>query len=160
MSVYLPKKVYDALKAKPDLTIEEVMKIQNSPYSTAARYRQKFKELHDGGYLRQVHHQINKTKIERWRRINHQFQQMTDLLTELLNTSGFESTGHLREIYYGRFSRVKGIETQSRRNFNRYFKRAREEIDFSKFKLKIYKSSITRVGFYTAENPEFKPSDC
>ncbi|HCJ6425086.1 hypothetical protein QDR94_06050 [Acinetobacter baumannii] len=158
MPIYLPKQVYEALKAKPDLTIEEVMKIQNSPYSTAARYRQKFKSLKEGAFSGQVHHQINKTKIERWRMINHQFQQMTDLLTELLSTTGFESTGHLREIYYGRF--FKGIETQSRRNFNRYFKRAREEMDLGKFKLKIYKSSTIRVGFYTTENPEFKPSDC
>lgn len=50
MPIYLPKQVYEALKAKPDLTIEEVMKIQNSPYSTAARYRQKFKSLKEGAF--------------------------------------------------------------------------------------------------------------
>lgn len=160
MSIYLPKKVYEALKAKPDLTIEEVMKIQNSPYSTAARYRQKFKELDEGDYSGEVHHQINKTKIENWRVVNQQFQQMSGLLVELLNSTGFQSTGHLRKIYYARFSNSKGVETQTRRNFNRYFKRVREEVDLSKFKLIIYRSPVTRVGFYTAENPDFRTSDC
>jgi hypothetical protein len=159
MSIYLPKQVYDALKAKPDLTIEEVMEIQNSPYSTAARYRRDFKSLSEVGAA-QVHHQINKTKIENWRVINQQFQQMSGLLVELLNSTGFESTEHLRKIYYARFSNSKGVETQTRRNFNRYFKRVREEVDLSKFKLIIYRSPVTRVGFYTVENPDFRTSDC
>ncbi|ENV34294.1 hypothetical protein [Acinetobacter gerneri] len=160
MSIYIPKLVYKALMANPNLTIKEIMAIQNSPYSTAARYRQNFQGLKkECDYSEQVHHKINKTKIESWRRINHQAQQMMDLLSELLNSMGFESTANLRDIYYSRYYATKSGEPQSRRNFNRYFKNARENLEKSDFRLLICRSSINRIGFYTVENPNYKPED-
>ena len=156
MSAYLPEQIYQALLKDPELTIKEIMAIQNTPYSTAARYRQKFKSLKHGD---QVHHKINKTKIENWRQANNQPQQMKDLLKELLNSTGFESTLCLRKIYYERYSKVKNGEMQSRRNFNRYFKKAREESDFNTCILEIYRSEITKLGFATRKKTDFKPSD-
>ncbi len=160
MSIYLPKLVYEALIANPNLTINEIMDVQGTPYSTAARYRQRFESLKkECDYAEQVHHKINKTKIETWRKINHQSQYMSDLLIELLNSSGFQSTSHLRAIYYDKYYSVNNGEPQSRRNFNRYFKTARENLEQSKFKLLICRSPVNRIGFHTVINPNYSPED-
>lgn len=156
MLVYLPEQIYLALLKNPDLTIKQIATIENRPYSSAARYRKKFKSLTCND---QVHHKINKTKIENWNKINHQLAQVTKVLTELLNSTGFESTDHLRKIYYEKFSKNNGSEFQSRRNFNRYFKTARENLNPSLFKLVISRSPINRIGFYTQTNLEYKPTD-
>lgn len=84
---------------------------------------------------------------------------MSDLLIELLNSSGFQSTSHLEAIYYDKYYSVNNGEPQSRRNFNRYFKTARENLEQSKFKLLICRSPVNRIGFHTVINPNYSPED-
>jgi hypothetical protein len=89
-----------------------------------------------------------------------QRQQMDELLKDLLNQNGFASTAHLRELYYSRYSTSNSVcETQSRRNFNRYFKAARESLEVEQYKLEIYRSSNNKTGFCTRQNAAFKPTD-
>ena len=75
------------------------------------------------------------------------------------DTKGIESTANLRDMYYSRYYTIKSGEPQSRRNFNRYFKKTRENLEKSNFRLLICRSSTNRIGFYTVENPNYKPED-
>lgn len=159
-SLYIPKDIYDALEQDVGLSIKQVMAIQGTPYSTAARYRTNFKLIKDKPKSYSVRHTKHKVDIGGYRKINMQRQQMDELLKDLLNQDGFASTAHLRELYYSRYSTSSSVcETQSRRNFNRYFKAARESLEVEQYKLEIYRSSNNKTGFCTRQNAAFKPTD-
>lgn len=159
-SLYIPKDIYDALEQDVGLSIKQVMAIQGTPYSTAARHRKNFKLIKDKPKSYSVRHTKNKVDIGGYRKINMQRQQMDELLKDLLNQNGFASTAHLRELYYSRYSTSNSVcETQSRRNFNRYFKAARESLEVEQYKLEIYRSSNNKTGFCTRQNAAFKPTD-
>ena len=159
-SLYIPKDIYDALEQDVGLSIKQVMAIQGTPYSTAARHRKNFKLIKDKPESYLVRHTKNKVDIGGYRKINIQRQQMEALLKDLLNQDGFSSTAHLRELYYSRYSTSSSAcETQSRRNFNRYFKAARESLEVEQYKLEIYRSSNNKTGFCTRQNAAFKPTD-
>lgn len=73
-----------------------------------------------------------------------------------LNNDGFDSTLDLRERFYKEYSKYKN---QTNRTFNRYFKKFRDDVNMSQYKLKIVRSSVRLQGFYTEENTDFKPKD-
>ena len=159
-SLYIPKKAYEALEQCPELSIEKIMEIENKSYPTAARHRKNFKLIKDKPESYLVRHTKNKVDIGGYRKINMQRQQMDELLKDLLNQNGFASTAHLRELYYSRYSTSNSVcETQSRRNFNRYFKAARESLEVEQYKLEIYRSPNHKIGFCTRQNAAFKPTD-
>jgi hypothetical protein len=157
-TLYLPRDVYFALENQPNLSTTEIAKISGKADSTAARYKRTYRILKTNPDINEVRHLVNEVNIGEWRKNNHQPQQMIELLSELLNSNGFESTAHLREIYYKRYFKIKSGEPQSRRNFNRYFKMARDKLELdlklNKYKLKICINPISRLGFYTIENLE------
>ena len=159
-SLYIPKKAYEALQQCPELSIEKIMEIENKSYPAAARYRQNFNLIKNEPESHSVRHTKNKVDIGRYKLLNMKRQQMDELLNDLLNQDGFTSTAHLRELYYSRYSTLssKG-ETQSRRNFNRYFKAVRESLNVEQYKLEIYRSSNHKIGFCTRQNAAFKPKD-
>lgn len=157
--LYIPKDIFKALEQDSGLSVKQVMEIQGAPYSTAARYRQNFNLIKNEPESYSVQH--TKNQIENYRKISvQQRQKLNELLSDLLNKNGFTSTAHLRELYYSRYSTLssKG-ETQSRRNFNRYFKAVRESLNVEQYELEIYRSSNHKMGFCTRQNAAFKPKD-
>ena len=155
-SLYIPKKIYEALQQCPELSIEKIMEIENKSYPMAARYRQNFNLIKNEPESHSVRHTKNKMDIGRYKLLNMKRQQMDELLNELLNQDGFASTAHLRGLYYSRYSTLNSeCETQSRRNF----KAVRESLNVEQYKLEIYRSSNHKIGFCTRQNAAFKPKD-
>lgn len=154
--IYFPQNVYDALQENPNISIAEIQQLNACHLSTAYRYKREFSFAVNNPEKVLIHHTINKVKIENWKKINKQQEYLNIFLDSKLNNNGFESTPDLRNQFYEEHSEYKN---QTNRNFNRYFKRFRDEVNMSRYKLKIVKSSIRLQGFYTEENSEFKPAD-
>ncbi len=73
-----------------------------------------------------------------------------------MNNDGFDSTQDFRNKFYEEYPIY---QNQTNRTFNRYFKKFRDEVNMSQYKLKIIKSLIRLQGFYTEDNLDFKPKD-
>lgn len=154
--IYFPQNVYDALQENPNISIAEIQQLNACHLSTAYRYKREFSFAVNNPEKVLIHHTVNMVKIENWKKINKQQEHLNIFLDSKLNNNGFESTPDLRNQFYEEYSEYKN---QTNRNFNRYFKRFRDEVNMSRYKLKIVKSSIRLQGFYTEENSEFKPAD-
>ncbi len=155
-TIYFPQNIYDALQENPNISIAEIQQLNACHLSTAYRYKREFNFAVNNPDKVLIHHTINKVKIENWKKIHKQQEHLNIFLDSKLNNDGFESTPELRNSFYKEYPIYKN---QTNRNFNRYFKRFRDEANISQRKLKIVKSSIRLQGFYTEENLEFKPAD-
>ena len=154
--IYFPKNVYDVLLENPNISISEIQQLNECHQSTAYRYKSNFYFAIKNPEKVLIHHTINKVKIENWKKINKQQEHLNLFLDIKLNNDGFESTPDLRNHFYEEYSEYKN---QTTRTFNRYFKKFRDEVNMSRYKLKIVKSSIRLQGFYTVEKLDFKPKD-
>lgn len=73
-----------------------------------------------------------------------------------LNNHGFKSSPDLRSQFYEKHPEYS---SQSNQNFNRYFKNFRDDMNNEKYKLKLIRSLLKPIGFYTVENSYYKPED-
>ncbi|ATI40353.1 hypothetical protein BS103_07535 [Acinetobacter baumannii] len=154
--MYFPKNIYDALQENPKLSIAEIQKLYKCHESTAYRFKSNFDFAIKNPDKVLIHHEINKVKIENWQKINKQQEYLNLFLEIKLNNDGFDSTPDLRNKFYEEYPIYKN---QTNRTFNRYFKKFRDKVNMSQYKLKIVQSSIKLQGFYTEENSDFKPAD-
>ena len=154
--IYFPKNVYDALQENPNISIAEIQQLNECHRSTAYRYKSNFYFAIKNKDKVLISHKMNQVKIENWKLLNYQQKDLNLFLSLNLNSEGFKTTSELRNKFYEKYSTYR---FQSDRNFNRYFKRFRDEVNISQCKLKIVKSLIRLQGFYTEENSEFKPAD-
>ncbi|WP_097355283.1 hypothetical protein [Acinetobacter baumannii] len=154
--IYFPKNIYDALQENPKLSIAEIQKLYKCHESTAYRFKSNFDFAIKNPDKVLIHHEINKVKIENWQKINKQQEYLNLFLEIKLNNDGFDSTPDLRNKFYEEYPIYKN---QTNRTFNRYFKKFRDKVNMSQYKLKIVQSSIKLQGFYTEENSDFKPAD-
>ncbi|HFX6516899.1 TPA: hypothetical protein ACIFEI_000522 [Acinetobacter nosocomialis] len=154
--IYFPKNIYDALQENPKLSIAEIQKLYKCHESTAYRFKSNFEFAIKNPDKVLIHHEINKVKIENWQKINKQQEYLNLFLEIKLNNDGFDSTPDLRNKFYEEYPIYKN---QTNRTFNRYFKKFRDKVNMSQYKLKIIQSSIKLQGFYTEENSDFKPAD-
>lgn len=154
--IYFPKNIYDALQENPKISIAEIQQVNKCHQSTAYRYKSNFEFAIKNPDKVLIHHKINKVKIENWRQLNNQQEHLNLFLSFTLNNDGFDSTPDLRNRFYEKYPIYKN---QTNRTFNRYFKKYRDEVNMSRYKLKIVRSSVRLQGFYTEENTDFKPKD-
>jgi hypothetical protein len=155
-SIYIPKKLFDILESNPDFSAAEIKEFMKCSRATAFRYRKNYKSFTENRNEDLIHHKINRVKIETWKSIYNQEDDLKSLLDIVLNENGFRSTNELREDFYKKHPEYKH---QSNRNFNHYFKRIRDKIIKEKYKLEILQSKIKTVGFCTQINSNFKPTD-
>ena len=155
-STYIPKELYEILENNPDFSVLEIRETMKCSRATAYRYKKGFKLFNKYRNKYLIHHKINKVKIEKWKLINNQENDLEKIIISILNNTGFKSTKELREIFYKQHPKYKH---QSDRNFNRYFKKVRDKLNKDKYKLEILKSDIKIVGFFTQVNLNFKPTD-
>lgn len=156
-TIYIPITVYHALEKNPYISVNEIKIIGKSHYSTAARYKNSYHLTKKDPNKYQVHHNTNRVQINHWKFKNNQQNDLNIFLEEILNKNGFNSTNDLIKLFYSRFSKYKG---QSKRNFNRYFIKARNHLIEKNFKsaYMIIKSNDVKVGFLTIPSEE-RPSD-
>jgi len=154
--IYFPESIYVVLQENPNISIAEIQQLNECHLSTAYRYKSNFEFANKNPDKVLIHHTINKVKIDNWRKINKQQENLNYFLIIKLNNNGFNSICDLRNKFYEEYPIYKN---QTNRTFNRYFKKFRDETNISKYKLKIVKSSIRLQGFYTVENLDFKPAD-
>lgn len=153
---YFPKNIYDALKQDPDLSIKDIKNIANCHRSTAYRYKNNFNFCIKNPDMILIAHTINKVDIKTLKKSSEQQKHLDLFLSIQLNSDGFESSTELRKKFYAKYPIYS---SQSKQNFNRYYKRFRDGINISKYKLKIIASILKPIGFYTVGNPNFKPED-
>lgn len=154
--IYFPKNIYDALQENPKISIAKIQQLNKCQQSTAYRYKSNFEFAIKNPDKVLTHHTINKVKIENWKKINKQQEHLNLFLDIKLNNDGFDSIQDFRNKFYDEYPIYKN---QTNRTFNRYFKKFRDEVNMSQYKLKIVRSSIRLQGFYTEENTDFKPKD-
>ncbi len=153
---YFPKNIYDALKQNPDLPIKDIQHITNCARSTAYRYKSNYNFCIKNPEIVLIDHTINRVDIKTWKKRNEQQEHLNQFLSISLNTHGFESSPDLRNQFYAKHPMYS---SQSNQNFNRYFKRFRDEVNMSQYKLKIMNSILKPIGFYTVNNPNYSPKD-
>lgn len=153
-SFFIPLDVFNALKNNPKLSIEDIEELANVAYSTAARYKNFY--IKHCNNLISVHHNKNKVVIAGYTKLNEQYSKLKIFLDCLLNSEGFESSQDLRNKFYNENPEFKN---QKNRNFNRYFRKYRDEVNPTINKLKICGSNEKLIGFCTRENIHFKPTD-
>jgi hypothetical protein len=157
--IYLPENIYLALEDNPNLSIKEIIEISKRGRATAFRYRSSYRRLKNNPDSYQVVHIYEKVDISGFRKNNNQKKDLYCFIEVLLQGDGFVSTADLINKFYKKYPMYRG---QTKNNFNKYFKKVREDIEEKRmsYKLFIKKSHIVSTGFYTIFNPEFKPSDC
>lgn len=156
-TIYIPITVYQALEKNPNLSINEIKYIDGTHYSTAARYKNNYGLIKNDSKKYQVRHKINEVQINHWKVKNNQQSDLNSFLENFLKDNYFKSTNELRELFYDEYSQYK---EQSKRNFNRYFLKARNHLIETNFKSKymIIKSSDIKIGFLAIPSKE-GPSD-